>query len=469
MAKKRLFGSRWEILGSLGEGGQARVFRVRDRRDGSTGWVLKRLKNSNRLGRFEREVQALRAVRSDHILPIEDFDLHEPAFLVTPLVGRDLVKCLQGRQLGLLEALSLFEQMVVAVRDAHEVGVAHRDLKPNNVVVSDQGTAFVIDFGLCQVLDGDLVLTTTGELIGTAAFAAPECAPGSARSCGPSSDVYSLGKLLYWLVSGGSLIHREAISDAVVEGIRHPDQWARHYVAGILRGTVLEDPGRRWSAMQLLERVRVVMELVRGLEQRTEAELVTLWDGFWVNDAYERSSSRSATTPGRGNPPSDQDLATAFTVPEGTVVRLEELSLALSLRAGQDRLEVKILGDQGTVPDDSSVLEAFTIVGRTTREGEIVTLRSETTPLLVGGSRFWVSLSVEAADSEVAWLSGAMELMPLRALIAERWNRGPWNVGDSRAGPGYALRVLGRQREKDGEDRISHGAPGVLYPQPPDP
>jgi hypothetical protein len=198
------------------------------------------------------------------------------------------------------------------------------------------------------------------------------------------------------------------------------------------------------------------MELVRRLEQRTEAELVTLWDGFWVNDAYDRSSSRSATTPGRGNPPSDQDLATAVTVPESTVVQLEELSLALSLRAGQDRLEIKLMGDQDTVPDDSSVLEAFTIVGRTTREGEIVTLRSETTPLLVGGSRFWVSLSVEAADSEVAWLSGAMELTPLQALIAERWNRSPWNVGDSRAGPGYALRVLGRLREKDDEDRISH-------------
>jgi serine/threonine protein kinase len=309
---------------------------------------------------------------------------------------------------------------------------------------------------LCQVLDGDLVLTTTGELIGTAAFAAPECVPGSAMSCGPSSDVYSLGKLLYWLVSGGRLIHREAISDAVVAGIRHPDQWASHYVAGILRGTVHEDPGRRWNATQLLERVRVVMELVGQLEQRTETELITLWDGFWVNDAYDRSSSRSATTPGRGNPPSDQDLATAFTVPEGTVVRLEEISLGLSLRAGQDRLEVKILGDQGTVPDDSSVLEAFTIVGRTTPEGEIVTLWSETTPLLVGGSRFWVSLSVEAADSEVAWSSGAMELTPLRALLAERWNGGPWNVGDSRAGPGYALRVLGRLREKDDEDRISH-------------
>jgi hypothetical protein len=211
------------------------------------------------------------------------------------------------------------------------------------------------------------------------------------------------------------------------------------------------------------------MELVRRLEQRAEAELVTLWDGFWVDDAYDRSSSRSATTPGRGNPPSDQDLATAFTVPEGTVVRLEEISLGLSLRAGQDRLEIKLIGDEGTVPDDSLLLEAFTIVGRTTREGDIVTLRSETTPLLGGGSRFWVSVSVEAADSEVAWSSGAIELMPLRALLAERWNGSPWNVGDSRAGPGYALRVLGRLREKDGEDRISHEGTRDSYPQPPHP
>lgn len=447
MGKKKLFGDRWENLGSLGEGGQAHVFRVRDRRDGSTGWVLKRLKNPKRLGRFELEVHALRAMRSDHILPIEDFDLDEPAFLVTPLVGRDLTKSMQGQQLNLLEALSLFEQVVVAVRDAHEVGVAHRDLKPNNVVVSEDGTAYVIDFGLCQVLDGELVLTTTGELIGTAAFAAPECAPGSATRCGPSSDIYSLGKLLYWLVSRGGLIHREAITDAMVAGIRHSDWWVRHYVAGILRGTVHEDPDRRWSATQLLERVRVVIGLVGRLEQRTEAGLVTLWDGFWANDDYYRSGSRSATTPRRGNPPSDQDLATAFTVPEGTVVRLDEVSLALSLRAGQDHLKVKILGDQNTAPDDSSVLEVFTSIGLVTPNAGIVTLRSETTPLLAGGSRFWISLSVEAADSEVAWWSGAMELMPLRALLAERWNIGAWQVGESRAGPGYALRVLGRLQD----------------------
>jgi len=92
--------------------------------------------------------------------------------------------------------------------------------------------------------------------------------------------------------------------------------------------------------------------------------LVTLWDGFWANDAYYRSGSRSATTPGRGNPPSDQDLATAFTVPEGTLVRLAEVSLALSLRAGPvdctirpAALRVRVPRNRPGVPDPKPIMD----------------------------------------------------------------------------------------------------------------
>jgi serine/threonine protein kinase len=300
-----VFAGRWKCGDGVGEGGNAWVCHARDLRAESsgdsrgsgagTGWVLKVFKNQTRVARHEAEIRAMRTLRSPHVLQVEDFSLDPPAFLVVPFAGEDLEKYVRRRRLSLLEALRLFEQIVTGVRDAHQAGVAHRDLKPDNIFVGAAGTAMVGYFGLCQIFGDSVQLTTTGEILGTAAFAAPECLPGSAQRCGMPSDIYSLGKLLYWMASGGKVIHREAITDALVGAIEHPVPWVRQYIRGVLDRTVREEAAQRCDAQKLLEDVGCARALVDGAERRWAPDVLTLWDGFWLADSFNASSSRSAT------------------------------------------------------------------------------------------------------------------------------------------------------------------------------
>jgi len=442
------YGNRWENLGSVGEGGQGHAFRVRDLLDGSTGWVLKRLKNGERVGRFEAEVRALQRVSSPHVLRVVDFSVAE-RFLVTPYVGKDLASHVLEHPLVLREALGLLEQVVAGVAAAHGAGVAHRDIKPSNVLVSHDGTVVVADFGLCQIFDDSLELTTTGELLGTAAFAAPECMPGSAERCAMPSDIYSLGKLLYWMTSGGRFIPRESVTDAALAQVAHTDPWARHYVRGLLDRTVREDPRQRVSATQLLDGVRAASDLVGRLERRLAEGQLTIWDGLWVADGFSNSSSRSTTMPAEGGPA--HEVASAFDVPDGHVVRVEELAIGARPLVGGGRLRVAILGDQGppqrdgrTRPDPSRVVAAFDVDTGAAAAAALTTIRPTEELELQGGSRYWVAVTALTPGSRIAWWGASEELTPLRVLIGERSPNEDWQSGDSLRGPGYALRILGR-------------------------
>jgi len=126
---------------SVGEGGQAYAYRVKDLRDYSTGWILKEIKNKNRLGRFEREINALKAIDSPRIPKTEDYSVGDEAYHVSKDLGVSLVRYAQSKPFGVDKALDLFEQVVEAVRDAHGTAtvVVHRDIKPNNVVVTPSG------------------------------------------------------------------------------------------------------------------------------------------------------------------------------------------------------------------------------------------------------------------------------------------------------------------------------------------
>jgi serine/threonine protein kinase len=242
----KVYGNRWEIVDSLASGGQAEVFRVRDLSDSSTGWVLKRLRNRSRLWRFQRELQALAQIVSPNIPAVIDYSVEDPAFIVTADLGSDLVRYAREHDLGLEQSLSLFRQIASAVMAASSSGVVHRDIKPNNVIVSEDGTsAWLIDFGLCQCLDGELVLLTTEEPFGNAAFAAPECFLGRELEPGPPADVYSLGKLLYWMVSKGGYINREDITDAVVARIDTDNLVIKRQIVSLIRKTVVAEPTRQ--------------------------------------------------------------------------------------------------------------------------------------------------------------------------------------------------------------------------------
>lgn len=173
----------------VGQGGQGFAYWATRKDDGSTGWVLKTLRDSVPVDRFALEIDALRRLSSPRIPSVEDYSLESgQRFYVTAYRGKPLGELLTATSLTPRELLNLFDDIVQAVVDAHSVEVAHRDIKPNNVVVDETGRASLIDFGLCAIVDNELVSITPQEKYGNEAFAAPECLHGSPFACGMEAD-----------------------------------------------------------------------------------------------------------------------------------------------------------------------------------------------------------------------------------------------------------------------------------------
>ena len=205
MAKN--FGGRWEHVKDLSEGGQAWTYLVKRVPSGpdSTLHVLKRLKNPKRLGRFSNEIEAIKKLSHPAVIKMIDYDLDcETPYLVTEYCeGGPLSKATAFWRATPSDALLLFEQILEGMKHIHENEVIHRDIKPENVFLrTASGPPVMGDFGLSFMLDDDERHTMTNEAVGSRHYMAPELEDGRVEAVNSSSDVYSLGKLLYWLFTG---------------------------------------------------------------------------------------------------------------------------------------------------------------------------------------------------------------------------------------------------------------------------
>jgi len=442
----KTFGKRWKIITDLPEGGQAHTFIVKDLEENPGLFVLKRLKNSKRLGRFRTEIEALKNISSPWIPPVIDYSIEEGAdlsYVVTPYLGIDLEKYADTSPLSIIESLNLFENLVNAVKCAHRSGIKHRDIKPNNVVVSEDGSRiFLIDFGICQFLDGNLILTPTDEQLGNTAFAAPECLPGRNEEPNFPCDIYSLGKLLYWMVTEGSYISREELAPAIINRIKDENEIVRFYIQRVLRGTIREIPKERWNAEELLSEVEITKGLIKRFKDYNKNGKIVIYDGFGLSDDYNKESHRSATTPQKGNPPADMDVGTAFVISGENDLKLHSITLALRLFAGQSELDLCLLTDLDDKPDHK-ILEKFTLGEEVSPSGGVYTVISKLNPKLIAGKQYWLVISVRRPDSQIALHSAPQDFRPIGAKFAERMNLGVWEVSSSSSGPGYAIRILG--------------------------
>jgi len=201
-----IYGDRWVIKKSLGEGGQAHTFLVTDSRGGGEElYVLKRLKNPKRIGRFMNEIEAIRNFNHENVLRLIDFSLeHAKPYLVTEHCKGGCLRDAEQFWAGSpIKALSLFQQICGGVAYSHSKGVIHRDLKPENIFLRDRfGPPVIGDFGICFLEYDTERLTLTEEAVGPRLYMAPEFEDGRIDTVLPEVDTYSLGKLLYWLISG---------------------------------------------------------------------------------------------------------------------------------------------------------------------------------------------------------------------------------------------------------------------------
>lgn len=208
----KIFSEKWEVITDLPEGGQAHVFKVVDKKgDGVTEYVLKRLKNPHRLDRFKKEYEALRKLGHPAIVRVIDFDFDtEKPFFVTEFCERgNLAQQEQMLCAPISTKIQTFLEICRGLQAAHDKGISHRDIKPENVFVRKDGSVALGDFGLSHDHTEGVRLTASTEPIGSRYFICPENEDGRADQVTHACDIYSLGKLLYWLLSGGTIFSRE--------------------------------------------------------------------------------------------------------------------------------------------------------------------------------------------------------------------------------------------------------------------
>ncbi len=196
----------YEVLGELGRGGMGVVYQARQKALNRVVALKMILAGGHAsvdlLARFRREAEAIARLQHPHIVQIFEVGEHLglPFFSLEFCAGGSLERKLAAAPLSPKEAAALVMKLAQAVQAAHEKGVIHRDLKPANVLLAEDGTPKVSDFGLAKRLD-EQGGTATGAVIGTPSYMAPEQA-GGAKDAGPAADVYALGAILYECLTG---------------------------------------------------------------------------------------------------------------------------------------------------------------------------------------------------------------------------------------------------------------------------
>jgi tetratricopeptide (TPR) repeat protein/predicted Ser/Thr protein kinase len=193
---------KYVVVSELGRGGMGVVYKAWE--SGLKRWVaLKVLAGAGGkedLIRFRREAQTAASLRHPDIVGIyEVAEIGEKHVIAMEFVdGRSLA----GQKIAAPKAAKLMAEVSRAVEHAHSKGVIHRDIKPHNIMVDKTEKCWVMDFGLAKSLEGNSHITMSGTVVGTPSYMAPEQAAGRVALVGKPSDVYSLGAVLYELLTG---------------------------------------------------------------------------------------------------------------------------------------------------------------------------------------------------------------------------------------------------------------------------
>jgi serine/threonine protein kinase len=275
--EERLVAGRYRLLSVLGEGGMGTVWRARDQvlgRDVAVKEVrasieLPAERSRQMYVRLEREAWAAARVNARGVVTVHDVvNFDDRPWIVMELVrGRSLADVISSEgSLAPREVARIGVEVLAALRAAHSAGVLHRDVKPANVLLADEGRVVLTDFGIASV-EGSTALTMTGEVVGSPEYLAPERALG--RTPGTASDLWSLGALLYTAVQGRSPFRRtSALSTlrAVVDDELPPPHRAGPLTA-VIEGLMRKDPEERMGAEEAMsELVQCAGELAAPSE-----------------------------------------------------------------------------------------------------------------------------------------------------------------------------------------------------------
>src|SRR5205809_2725463 len=199
----------YEILEEIGRGGMGVIYRARQqhsRRIVAVKRILAHEANSHEtLVRFRREAEAVASLDHPNILPIHEISESEeglPFFSMKYAEGGSLRAAAPALRTKARECVRLMAKVARAIAYAHRKGVLHRDLQPGNILLDENGEPMVSDFGLAKWLDQNSDLTRTLETLGTPGYIAPEQTECPADKLTCAADIYSLGAILFYLLTG---------------------------------------------------------------------------------------------------------------------------------------------------------------------------------------------------------------------------------------------------------------------------
>jgi len=198
----------YRLLQEIGRGGMGVVYRAHQQslnREVALKMILRgQVATPAEKDRFRAEAEAAAKLDRPGIVPVYEVGEYDsrPYFTMKYIRGTTLAQKLANGPLPAREAAAILASVARAVHFAHESGVLHRDLKPSNILLDENGEPHVTDFGLAKQITDAATLTKTGAVLGTPAYMAPEQAAGARGQVGPASDVYSLGVVLYALLTG---------------------------------------------------------------------------------------------------------------------------------------------------------------------------------------------------------------------------------------------------------------------------